>query len=289
MNVDWRVSNNQSPILFSNKVKWDGFQIRHSRIVPGKMAETCPSQHEINITLAGSLTMEKHTATGGWNRATSNVGNLCLTPAGQPVAAEWDNEFEFVAIDLKPEYVKRAAVENGFSPNVELIETFKSEDPLIQHIGMALLAESKADEPGGRLYAESLSQSLVLHLLRRYSTSSKQSDKFNGGLAGYKLRRVTEFLHENLEQDLTLTEIAEAAGLSQFHFARAFRRTVGLTPQQYLMQIRIDRAKKLLIESDLPLVEVSQSVGFKNQSHFTTLFRKYTALTPKAWREIKHN
>ena len=80
-------------------------------------------------------------------------------------------------------------------------------------------------------------------------------------------------------------EIAAVADLSQFHFARAFRKSTGLTPQQFLMQQRIERAKELLKHDKLPIVEVSLRTGFKNQSHFTSLFRKFTSLTPKMWRD----
>jgi len=104
-------------------------------------------------------------------------------------------------------------------------------------------------------------------------------------LPGYKLRRVKEFISEKIEEDLSLAEIAAIAGLSQFHFARAFRKSTGLTPQQFLMERRIERAKELLAKNDLPIVEVSLRTGFKNQSHFTSLFRKFTSFTPKTWRE----
>ena len=112
-------------------------------------------------------------------------------------------------------------------------------------------------------------------------------ENINGGLSGYKLKRVQEFVDANLEEDLSLAELAEVADLSQFHFARAFRRSTGQTPQQYLMQQRIERAKQLLSKDDLPIVEISLRTGFKNQSHFTTLFRKFTKFTPKLWREMK--
>jgi AraC family transcriptional regulator len=102
---------------------------------------------------------------------------------------------------------------------------------------------------------------------------------------GYKLSRIKEFITENLEEDLSLAEISAVADLSQFHFARAFRKSTGLTPQQFLMQQRIERAKELLAKNDLPIVEISLRTGFKNQSHFTSLFRKFTRLTPKVWRE----
>ena len=109
-----------------------------------------------------------------------------------------------------------------------------------------------------------------------------------GGLPGYKLRRVAEFIDNNLGEELTIEAIAEVAGLSQFHFARVFRQTTGSTPQQYVKQKRIENAKHLLTVSDLPLVEVSMRTGFKNQSHFTTLFRKLTNFTPRIWRELHH-
>jgi AraC family transcriptional regulator len=128
---------------------------------------------------------------------------------------------------------------------------------------------------------------LTLHLLKNYSNAACVKENTNGGLSGYKLKRVQEFIDANLEEDLSLAELAEVAALSQFHFARAFRKSTGMTPQQYLMQQRIERAKQLLAREDLPIVEISLRTGFKNQSHFTTLFRKFTNHTPKLWREMK--
>jgi AraC family transcriptional regulator len=286
--VNWKITQNQSPILFEQRAKWAGFKITRQRIMPGELLEHKPAEHEVNVTLSGRLTTQKQTAAGKSERTCGAVGSICLTPAGQPIAASWDEEYEYLAIDLNPDYVVQTALEINLAPRFELLEIYKTEDPLIQHIALTLLAEASSQEPAGRLYAESLSQTLVLHLLKNYSTANYQQTNFNGGLSGYKLRHATEFINEHLEEDLSLAEIAASTGLSQFHFARAFRRTVGLTPQQYLTQKRIELAKQLLEKGNLPLVEVSLRAGFKNQSHFTKLFRKFTRLTPKAWRELKH-
>ena len=251
------------------------------------MIEHKAPRHEISITLGGQVTTEKISSAGKLIATKGAAGNFCLTPAGQPVGAHWEKPIDNLGIFLEPDFVIQTAVENRFASNFEFIEIYKNKDPLIQHIGLTLLAESKSETPAGRLYADSLIQTLVLHLLKNYSTANAAAENQNGGLSGYKLRRVTEFINANLEEDLSLAEIAAVADLSQYHFARAFRKTTGLTPQQYVMQQRIERAKELLAKDDLPIVEISLRTGFKNQSHFTALFRKFTKLTPKLWREMK--
>ena len=150
-----------------------------------------------------------------------------------------------------------------------------------------MLDEYNDENREGNLYADSLIQTLTLHLLKNYSNAKSITENTNGGLSGYKLNRVKDFINANLEEDLSLADLAAVADLSQFHFARSFRKSTGQTPQQFVTEQRIERAKQLLAKDDLPIVEVGLQTGFKNQSHFTTLFRKYTKFTPKTWRELK--
>jgi AraC family transcriptional regulator len=288
LQVNWKTPKNESPFLFRHNAEWAGFDIRHFRVLPGELVEQTHPVHKLNITLDGSILTQRHTATGKWRTSRVGKGFICLNPAGQPSKAVWEAELECLTILLNPAFVVQTARQQNFFGEVELVEVYVRRDPLIQHIGLALLTEASAKEPVGRMYAESLANALILHLLKNYSTANFNRQNANGGLSGYRLRRAKEFINEHLEEDLTLAEVAKAVGYSPFHFARAFRRTTGLTPQQYLVQQRINRAKELLITGDLPLVEVSIQAGFKNQSHFTTLFRKFTALTPKAFREAKH-
>jgi AraC family transcriptional regulator len=194
---------------------------------------------------------------------------------------------EGVTLSLSPSLLACAASGDDRRAQVEIVETYGAEDHLIRQIGLALLAEAETSEPVGRLYAESLAQTLALHLVRYYSVSRRATEMSRGGLSGYNLRRAKEFINEHLEEDLTLTGIADAVGLSQFHFARAFKLATNLTPQQYVTERRVEFAKHLLRETNLPLVEVSARVGSKSQSHFTTLFRRFTGTTPKAWRQSR--
>ncbi len=287
MEINWK-NNAKNPYLFLQKVEWTGVRIHRARVLPGSIAEHANPYHEINLSISGNLMTKKISAGGKRIKTKCAPGNLCITPANQLIGAAWEKPIDNMGVFLEPEFVTKTAVENRFSSNFEFSEIYKNEDPLIHHIGFALLAESSSETSAGRLYADSLIQALTLHLLRNYSNANSVQEKLGGGLSGYKLRRVREFINANLEEDLSLAELAEVADLSQFHFARAFRKSTGQTPQHYLMQQRIERAKELLAKDDLPIVEVSLRTGFKNQSHFTTLFRKFTKFTPKIWRELKH-
>jgi AraC family transcriptional regulator len=224
------------------------------------------------------------TAGGHIAHSTRTVGQASIVPAGQQYSAFWKEELEDLGIHLDPDFVARRARELVQTDRVDLIAYCEVGDPLVHQIGRTLAAEVDAGAPGGSIYAESLVNTLVAHLLRHYSTAGERFQYHLGGLPKHKLRRVTEFIEENLEHDLTLSEIAEIAELSPFHFARSFKQATGSTPIQFLIQRRIDLAKRLLIDSELPIVEIGLRAGFKNQSHFTTIFRKITAMTPKAYR-----
>jgi AraC family transcriptional regulator len=286
MEIEWK-SQSGSPFIFKHFAEWPGLRIHRAHVKPGRMLEHANAFHEINVSLAGKLTTERHTATGRRVCSHSSRNNLCITPAGQSISAYWNRPIDNLGMSLDKDFAAQAALENGFSTNFEFIETNGQSDRLIQSIGLSLLDSSVTDSPVDRLYADSLINSLTLHLLANYSTAKAEKQTETGGLSGYKFRRVTEYLEAHLDDDISLNEIAAIADLSPSHFSRAFRKTTGQSPIQYLMQRRLERAKELLAVPEIPLVEVGLLSGFKNQSHFSTLFRKYTRLTPRGWRDAK--
>jgi AraC family transcriptional regulator len=105
-----------------------------------------------------------------------------------------------------------------------------------------------------------------------------------GGLPAKTLRRVFEFVEANIDQSISLEQLASVATVSRFHFHRQFKKATGRTPHHYIVQRRIERAKALLSESALPLIEIAARLGFTDQSHFINTFRKMTAVTPRAYR-----
>ncbi|MGA9771560.1 MAG: AraC family transcriptional regulator [Blastocatellia bacterium] len=276
----------QSPHIFNNKTDWDGISVRHSRMPSGEVDDQSNARHQIFVLLSGSFTSSMVSASGRRRTGQRRSGHTPIIPAGQSYSAFWEDEIEDVTIYLDPSFLAHAAAEAMISDKVELIEACGADDPVIRRIGLALMAEVAAEGPAGRLYAESLANVLAVHLLRHYTRDGDRLRTVMGGLSGRKLSMVTEFIEDNIERDLAITEIADAVDLSPFHFARSFKQATGVSPHQYLIKSRIERAKSMLAKSELPIVEVGFRVGFKNQSHFTTLFRKMTHLTPKAYRDI---
>lgn len=108
-----------------------------------------------------------------------------------------------------------------------------------------------------------------------------------GGLPPYKLRQALELIKAHIDRPLYLVQLAAAVALSPFHFHREFKRSTGITPHRYMVQMRIERAKTLLAESDVPLAVMAAQLGFADQSHFTSAFRRRTSMTPRSYRELK--
>ena len=105
-------------------------------------------------------------------------------------------------------------------------------------------------------------------------------------MAPNKLRRALEFISDRLEQQqgIPLEVVAQEVGMSRYHFSRVFKESMGLSPINYIVRQRIERAKKLLAETDLPIADIALQAGFSGQSHFTTFFSKLVGLTPRSFR-----
>ena len=125
---------------------------------------------------------------------------------------------------------------------------------------------------------------LVSETLAQPPAESVRGSRIRGGLPPRALRKVREFIEANLDQKISIEALARAVGLSMFHFARAFKQSEGVTPHDYLVQRRVNRAKELLAATDLPLSEIAVTVGFSDQSHCARRFREYMGVCPRDYR-----
>ena len=159
---------------------------------------------------------------------------------------------------------------------------FATPDPLLMQLVLALFTAQNRQTQEMRLYLESLSLSLKLHVLRFYTNSTDVYDNITNQTTA-RFSQALGYIRDNLSADLSLAKLASLEGLSVYHFSRTFRAETGLSPRQFIINERVSRAKRFL-KSSLSISEVAQRVGFANQSHFTHYFKRVTGQTPNQFR-----
>jgi AraC family transcriptional regulator len=175
--------------------------------------------------------------------------------------------------------------ECGHARSAPLIVERPTVDPVIESLARSLIHAETLDGAFGQSYADGISLAITAQLFGGNSGEASAHRPRVSGLSKWRLKRATEYMDANLAEPVSLADIAAAAGLSRMHFAAQFRMATGLRPHEYLLQRRIERARDLLLNSRLPLVEIALDVGFKTQAHFTTVFARFVNETPNAWRQ----
>ena len=151
-------------------------------------------------------------------------------------------------------------------------------------------AERIAGFPSGRLFLDSVEQALAVALVNGYAVRHRLKQTHRGGLGCARLRRIKEFVDAKMEDELTLSEMAQSVELSRAHFARMFRKSTGESPHQFVLRQRIERAMTMLRSDDARVVDVAVACGFKTQQHFARVFRHVCGVSPTDYRlESQHH
>jgi AraC-like DNA-binding protein len=176
------------------------------------------------------------------------------------------------------------AAEFGRGGVIRFEPRYNLKDPLISNLVLTAANEIK-DGFLDRIFADALNTALAVRLVRLCGGPIALLEPSNG-LSHERLGRVRDYIEDNLDSPLTLNEIAAVACLSPYHFSRSFKQTTGLTPHRYVMQQRVARAKALICRTHRPLAVIAQEVGFTDQSHLTSVFRREMGLTPGHLRAV---
>lgn len=277
---------NSSLILSSQVQGWENLFVEQFREPLGE--GNCHHSNEHTICLALDTRpirllqiREGKTYTGLYRK-----GDLSITPAQMPLFARWEGEDHYLKIRLTSQFIQRVAREalEMDSDRLELLPQAQIRDPQIEAIGLMLLAELQQSDTANKLYIESLSNVLAVHLIRQYTTARSQPVMYKGGLPQRQLLQVLDYIDTHLHQEIKLTDLASLLGMSQFHFSHQFKQATGISPYQYLLQQRIERAKQLLKRSDRSISDIALTCGFNSHSHLSKQFRQLTGTTPKAYR-----
>jgi len=264
---------------------WSGFLLerkRARRVYPSHRSYW-PTSRVVLVT-AGEIRIEDSAQTPP--RFTAGLDCVLIRPAGYESASlSSSGDGEAIDLELDAGTLARLAPEERLG-EVQLTLRQGIRDSQLSGLLRAMAREVESDCPTGSLYGEALSLALAIYLSRWHSSGVASSKPIRGGLSRPQLTRVLEYIRSNLGCDLSLAGLAEVAQLSPRHFARAFRTSLGVSPHQYLLSLRIREARRLLgLRSSI--VEVALQLGFASQSHFTDCFHRVTGVTPKRYQEVQ--
>ncbi|MBE7385391.1 MAG: helix-turn-helix domain-containing protein [Leptolyngbya sp. SIO1E4] len=273
-------------LLSSHDQNWGDVYLQYYHYPPDEFSRVAFKQHLIVIhtEVSPSVHIEQRTD-GHLETGQLGIGDIIIIPADVPYNARWDLEHGFILLGLEPKTFAYHALRKIEKDSIELTPHFAKADPLIHGIGLALKTEIESNGLGGRLYRDALTSTLLSHLLRHYSAQKPEIQALKGGLSRSKLKQVIDYMTDHLSEDLPMQAIAEQAGMSQSHFFSVFRQSTGLSPHQYRLRQRIERAQELLLHSELSIAEISISVGFYDQSHLARHMRRLLGVTPKQVRQ----
>ena len=276
------------PVFSSQNQGWDNILVEQFQHPAGEGNLHYRDEHVICLSLAPRPVrllqiQDSKTYSGLYGK-----GDFCITPAGAPFFARWESDDRFLQIWIPARFMTQVALETLEinSDQLEIVPEFRARDTQLEAIAMLLLSEMEQDNLGSRLSIESLVNVLSIHLLRKYAAAKPHLPTYEGGLPQHQLRQVLDYINDYLERDIKLADLATLLGISQFHFSYQFKRSLGTSPYQYLLQQRVERAKQLLKQTELSIMDIALTCGFSSHSHLSKQFRQLTGMTPTAYRTI---
>ena len=256
--------------------------------LPGRLeAPDGLDYHLITFFLTNNERQIIHLGDRGEYYGQINRGEFYLYPAEVSGFTEWQAIDKTLHLIIKPSLLREIALKTEcLSPDrIELLPVLKDRDAQIEYLAQLLFAEMQTNNFGGQLYLESLSSILGIHLLRNYCIFEPVFRRYSDGLASNKLRQTIDYIQSNLERKLSLKTMAELVGMDKYYFATQFKQAMGIAPYQYVIEQRVEKAKRLLQNKKLSFTEIALECGFASQSHFNKVFRQYVGTTPKAYQK----
>jgi AraC family transcriptional regulator len=217
---------------------------------------------------------------GEWSERQSSPGLITAIPPQRESAFQVDGEVSFETVHIPTRRIRTVARRHSLDNRMPDFR-FAFHDHYVGACVEAIVGEARSPRPKSEELIQAVTESLLLHLLLR---SSLAACAF-GPQTSAPIERGRALIEASVGRGLTINELAEEAGISRSHFIRRFRAETGVSPHRYLSQRRIDKAKTMLLETDMELVDIALDLGFCSQSHFTQVFHALAGITPRKFRE----
>jgi len=262
---------------------WHGLIVEKHSVGAIEIPEHEHSTFCLHMQTSGPVEME-WCCDGKQERQKTDQGSLIFLTPGTKDRLRWNRSSQRVVVSLDESFLLRAGEEMGRKRASEFANRWAFEDKQLRLLLSEMEREMEANWPMGALYGDLLAMSLSIALLQKYGRNASGPMPAKGGMPRLRLKRILEHIAENSHLDLRLDDLAQVAGMSRFHFARLFRSEMGISPHQYLIGQRLEKAKALLRLDAGTVGEVAIETGFANATSFARAFRHHVGVSPQEWK-----
>ena len=259
---------------------WSGFLVEKFFMQPGERRSGVNRWHVISALGSRPAEFEGPTSGGTVSTYTKPPGALTFFPIGEIPPTRLRSRSELTSCAVNEELVESIRLEVDGYRSHELLYRSGLRDDAAERIVALLAIEMESGGLSGSLYAESLIRALVCRYIVLASEGAQSTLPAVGAMHPRLLKRLREWMEENAHRDISLSAMAKETKYSSTHLLRIFRASTGLTPHQYLIDLRIERAQRLLRKRDARLIDVAIECGFSSQAHLTSAFKARRGMTP---------
>lgn len=276
-------------LLASDNFGWSNVMLRSYQYDPSDVYVPAMRDFMLVAYRRGPTSMDRK-VDGPWSHEFMIPGNVSLLTRAEESHWHWTSDIEVTHLYLTRDLLAKISAET-FDRDIEdvrLRDVLKTDDQLLRSGIDAVAQEVRGNNLGGRLFVDAVATQICVQILRRYATVVFRGSRSPCGLSPMQAKMVSDYIEVNLDQQLSLDELAAVAHVSSSHFLRQFKLRFGCAPHCYVIQRRLACAQRLLSKTTLPIKEISAKSGFSDQSHMTRVFQRYVGTTPHAYREAAH-
>lgn len=278
----------QSLLLSSQVADWRGIHLEYHHKPKGEENSLVLDQLHLLCVETTQRPCDAHKWMDGRFQSRPIIqGDVFVLPKQVQFRERFEGAIDYILLYLDADWVAAVAQEALDPDHIEILPHFPQPDPFIYQTGLLLKSAIEVKGSFNQLYGETLALALSVHLLQHYA-GRKASRKLAAiapvPSSSSNLAAIADYIQIHCDRNLSLIELANLAQMSLYYFARSFKQQIGLSPHQYLLRCRVERAKALLLQNELTVMEIAHRVGFADQSHLNRHFKQLTGLAPKQWR-----
>ena len=275
--------DSRSAIVTTQALDWPGVLVEAGRNDVAAVDDLVGDQHYLSLNLDSAPLKLEVKEPHGFKPFVVPPQSLWVSPSANPITLRLNSTLRYLRVSIDPVHLSRLISSSleALEP-VRLRRTYAVQSPQMAHLMLTLQDEADSHNASGLATVEAVTTALGHLLVRHAGIEQPRPVRIRGGLSGAAKRRVLELIAAALDARLTIERLAREVGLSPAHFARAFKETMGRAPHQYLLALRLERARRLLETTQATLSDIAQRTGFADQAHFTRLFKRVFGTTPGA-------